>query len=154
MKHHPSSIVLSSISKVANKCLFSQWAVHFISGSGIRSSLFSPLCKCPSLPLHLFLSLTVPNSFFLAVCLSARDYRWWWGEEGRWQISGGRPAGPSVCRQKIEFICEIQMLMLSSLCLCLCVCVAQSEERIGRWAGGRGVWWWRRRWRWGLAYIR
>lgn len=73
MKHHPSSIVLSSISKVANKCLFSQWAVHFISGTGIRSRLFSPLCKRPSLSF----SLAVLNSFLLAVCLSVRDYRWW-----------------------------------------------------------------------------
>lgn len=51
--------------------------------------------------------------------------------------------GPSVYRQKIELICVIQMLMLSSLrlslCVCVCVVVAQSEERIGRWAvGGAG----------------
>lgn len=68
----------------------------------------------------------------MAVCLSVGDYRWCW-EEGRWQISAGRPAGPSVCRQKIEFICVIQMLMLSSLRLCLCVLLSQ---RRGLAAGG------------------
>lgn len=87
-----------------------------------------------SVPRSLSLSFAVLNPFFLVVCLSDRDYRWWWEEK----ISGCRPAGPSVCRQKIEFICVIQMLMLSSLF----VCVAQSEERIGHWAGGGGVWWW------------
>lgn len=70
------------------------------------------------------------------------------GEERRWQISGGCPAGPSVCHQKIEFICVIQMLMLSSPRLCLCVLLSQ-RKGLARWGGGRWVWW--RRWRWGAS---
>lgn len=50
--------------------------------------------------------------------------------------------GPSVYRQKIEFICVIQMLMLSSLRLSLCVCVCGScsvrgeDWPLGCWGGG------------------
>lgn len=54
------------------------------------------------------------------------------GGEGE-RLAGCRPAGPSVCRQKIEFICVIQMLMLSSLF----VCVLLSQRR--GLATGQGV---------------
>lgn len=62
------------------------------------------------------------------------------GEKRRRQISGDCPAGPSVCHQKIEFICVIQMLMLSSPHLGCVRCTA--EGRIGHWRWG------------GLAHIR
>lgn len=122
-----SSTLLSGISKVAGECLFSPRAVHFISGIGIRSNLFSPLCK-----MFLPLSLTVLNSFLLAVSLPVRDYRCRQEEEeGRWQISARHAPGPSVCCQKIEFICVILMLTLGPGFMR--VAVAQSEDRIGWW---------------------
>jgi len=150
VKHRLSSSALSSISKVANKCLFSQ-PVHFISGTRINPIFtimqvsFPPSFPPSLLPSHC-LSLSQTLSFSLCVSLLGIID----GAGRRWQINSGHPAGPSVCRQKIELIWVFQMLMLSSLRLCFCVCAAQSEGRIGRLAGGGGACWRR----WGLAHIR
>lgn len=130
MKHHPSSIVLSSISKVANKCLFSQWAVHFMSGAGIRSRLFSPLCKCPSLSL----SLAVLDSFsrFLSLCQGLQVVVVVGGGGGGEEVTDQRRlSGGSVCLPSENRIHLCDPDAYAQLSASLFVCVAQSEERIG-----------------------
>lgn len=90
---------------------------------------------CSSLYLSLF-SLQLPQTLPFSLFVSPSGIKGG-GRRGRWQISAVRPACPSVCCQKIEFICAIQMLMLSFVCVRV---VAQSEERIGHWTGEGRRW--------------